>query len=100
MEGVAVTTPPPAGDAGPARRAGPAPTNVAAGTQPDLACRFDPDAIRAWLTGANPSGKGTVGEVLRIGDDFDIYGFDKWVRISDLLAAAQTAGVFGLATAG
>ena len=67
-----------------------------AGSQPDLACRFDPDATRAWLTRADLSGNGTVAEALRIVDDFDIYGFDRWVRISDLLAAAQTVGVFGL----
>jgi hypothetical protein len=59
-------------------------------------CRFDPDAVRTWLTGSHPSGDGTVAEALNIGADFDIYGFDKWVRISNLLAQAQDAGVFGV----
>jgi len=87
-----VTTLPPAGATRPARHDEPAGTTSPAGTQPGPACRFDPDAARAWLADAN----GAVAEKLGIGDDFDIYGFDKWVRISDLLAAAQAAGVFEL----
>jgi hypothetical protein len=59
-------------------------------------CRFDPHAARTWLTSPHSSGDGTVADALHIGTDFDIYGFDKWVRISNLLAQAQEADVFGV----
>jgi hypothetical protein len=90
-----LTTSPTSGDTRPTRTDEPAGTTFPAGTQPDLTCRFDPNATRAWLTDAN----GAVAEKLGIVDDFDIYGFDKWLRISDLLAAAQAAGVFGVDSA-
>jgi hypothetical protein len=61
------------------------------------ACRFDPTAARAWLTGPHPDGDGSVADVLGIGDDFDLSGFHKWPRITQLIAAAQTANVFGVA---
>jgi hypothetical protein len=54
-------------------------------------------AGRTWLTSTPAGGEGTVADTLGIVDDFDIYGFDMWVRISDLLAAAQAVGVFGVA---
>jgi hypothetical protein len=60
-------------------------------------CRFEPDEIRAWLTGTSPDSDATVAQSLRIGVDFDIYGFDKWERISNLVAQAQQAGVYGVA---
>ena len=63
---------------------------------PARACRFDPAAARAWLTGPDPSGADTVAAALRIGDDFDVYGFDKHLRLDALLAAAQAAHVFGV----
>jgi hypothetical protein len=59
-------------------------------------CHIDRDAVRAWLRSPQPDADTTVADALRIGDDFDIYGFDKWVRISTLLDAAQRAGVFGV----
>jgi hypothetical protein len=34
--------------------------------------------------------------MLGIGPDFDIYGFQRWQRITDLVTAAQDAGVFGI----
>ena len=70
-------------------------TNLDPG-RPPARCRFDPDAIRAWLDSRHPDGGAPIAETLRLRDDFDIYGFDKWVRITDLVAAAQTAGVFGI----
>jgi hypothetical protein len=62
-----------------------------------VACRFGPAATRTWLTSTPAGGDATVADTLRIADDFDIYSFDKWLRISDLLAAAQAVGVFGVA---
>jgi hypothetical protein len=52
--------------------------------------------VRAWLTGPDPDGADTVAAALGIGDDFDVYGFDKHLRLDALLAAAQGADVFGV----
>jgi hypothetical protein len=60
------------------------------------ACRFDPAAVRAWLTGPDPADADTVAAGLGIGDDFDVYGFDKHLRLDALLAAAQAADMFGV----
>ena len=65
-------------------------------SSPATACRFDPGAVRAWLTGPDPAGAESVAHGLGIGDDFDVYGFDKHLRLDALLAAAQTADVFGV----
>ena len=63
---------------------------------PATACRFDPGVVRGWLTGPDPAGADTVAAALGIGDDFDVYGFDKHLRLDALLAAAQAGDVFGV----
>ena len=63
---------------------------------PATACRFDPATVRAWLTAPDPAGADTIAAGLGIGDDFDIYGFDKHQRLDALLAAAQAADLFGV----
>ena len=45
----------------------------------------------------DPAGADTIAAGLGIGDDFDIYGFDKHQRLDALLAAAQAADLFGVA---
>jgi hypothetical protein len=55
--------------------------------------RFDADHVRTWLT--QPADPATVAEQLGIGADFDIYGFHRWQRITNLVAAAQAADLFG-----
>jgi hypothetical protein len=55
--------------------------------------RFDADHVRTWLT--QPTDTDTIAQQLGIGDDFDIYGFHRWQRITNLVTAAQAADLFG-----
>ena len=59
------------------------------------ACRFDAEAIQTWLASDRTEVECTVADSLGIGADFDIYGFERWARITDVLAHAQASGVFG-----
>lgn len=60
-------------------------------------CRFDPDTTRTWLTGPSPHGHDTVADWLGLDADFDIYGFDKWEKITNLVREAQQAGILAVA---
>jgi hypothetical protein len=60
-------------------------------------CQFDAKAVEMWLLSPDPSHPHhTVAQTL-LDEDFDLYGFDKHVRLDALLAAAQHMGLFGVA---